>query len=392
MVKLMSKGLVEASNLSGISEMFNLANGIKGDLVRFETGGVDLPTPSHIIKSANAAMLDGKTNYAPYNGTDGFRNAIVNKLELKNKIHKKMEDILVTAGASEALFLAFQAMLEKGDEVVLANPSWPHFAEMIKLAEGVPVDVPFLSGDGQRFDASVLENSITSKTRIILINSPHNPTGAILSKKELEQVAEIAMDKRLPVISDEVYEDLVFDSNKHTSIGSMYDEVISVYSLSKTYAMCGWRVGYIAANPKLVEAMVKLHVYSVTCIPSFIQIAGQTALEGDQSSVSEIVKIYEGRRNRLVNGLNSIPGIKCPVPKGALYTWPDISQYGSSEDVARRLLDHGHCVTVHGSAFGSKGDGKLRLSLSLDEDRIKEGIKRIRGELERDTNIEFKNK
>lgn len=382
MVKLMPKNLIETSKLSGISEMFNLANEINGDLIRFETGGVDFDTPKHIINSANQAMLDGKTNYSPYKGTDDLRNAIISKLERKNGIIKKLDDIIVTNGASQALFLTFQALLNKGDEVVLADPSWPHFSEMIKLSEGVPVEVPFLSKDGQGFDATSLENSITSKTRIILINSPHNPTGAVLSKKDLEEVAEIAADKRLTVISDEVYEDFVYDSNKHVSIGSMHENTISIYSFSKTYAMCGWRLGYIAADPKLVNAMVKLHVYSVTCIPPFVQIAGQTALDGDQSSVSKMAKTYEKRRDRMVNGLNSISGIKCPKPKGSLYVWPDTSKYGKSKDVAIRLLKKGKCVTVHGSAFGSEGEGRLRLSLSLDEKQINEGIKRIGNVLE----------
>jgi aspartate/methionine/tyrosine aminotransferase len=377
----MTKELVEGAKLSGISEMYDLANRMGTDLIRFETGGVDFPTPGHIIRSANAAMLEGKTNYAPYKGHDNLRSAIAGKLERKNGIHKGIEEILVTTGGSEALFLLFQTMLGKGDEVILANPSWPHFAEMIRLSDGLPVEVPFLSEDGQRFDGALLEQAITSRTAAILINSPHNPTGNVLSKSNLEQIAEIAGPKNIPVISDEVYEDLVYDSNKHVSMGSVYDNVISLYSFSKTYAMCGWRMGYIAANAKLVDAMTKLHIYSVTCVPSFIQMAGQTALEGDQSEVSKMVKAYEQRRNCMVNGLNSIPNIKCPVPKGALYAWPDISHYGSSKDVAKRLLEKSRCVTVPGSAFGSMGEGRLRLSLSLSEDRINEGIKRIKEEL-----------
>ncbi len=377
----MARELIEASRLSGINEMYNLANRMGGDLVRFETGGVDFPTPSHIVKSASDAMSEGKTNYSPYKGHDGLRSAISAKLERKNGIRRGIEEIMVTTGGSEALYLVFQAILGSGDEVIISNPSWPHFAEMIKLSGGVPAGVPFISKDGQRFDAAALENGITPRTRAILINSPHNPTGNVLSKDELEQVAEIAGRKGIPVVSDEVYEDLVYDSNKHVSIGSMYSNVISLYSFSKTYAMCGWRLGYIAADAKLIDAMTKLHIYSVTCVPSFIQMAGQTALEGDQSGVKEMVKAYERRRNRLVKGLNSIPNVRCPLPKGALYAWPDISHYGSSKDVARRLVEQGRCVTVHGSAFGSEGEGRLRLSLSLSEERIDEGVKRVKEEL-----------
>jgi aspartate/methionine/tyrosine aminotransferase len=355
--------------------MYNLANSMGGDLVRFETGGVDFPTPDHIVKSANAAMLEGKT---PYKGNDGLRSAIAAKLERKNGIHKSTEEIMVTTGGSEALFLVFQAMINKGDEVIVANPSWPHFAEMIKLSGGLPVEVPFISKDGQKFDAAPLERAITSRTRAILINSPHNPTGNVLSEDELKQIADLAGQKGIPVISDEVYEDLVYDSNRHVSIGSLYDNVISLYSFSKTYAMCGWRLGYLAADVKLIDTMTKLHIYSVTCVPSFIQMAGQTALEGDQSGVSDMVKAYKQRRNCLINGFNSIPNIKCPIPKGALYAWPDVSYYGKSNDIAKRLVEKARCVTVPGSAFGSSGEGRLRLSLSLSEDRINEGIRRMK--------------
>jgi aspartate/methionine/tyrosine aminotransferase len=374
----MSKYLLDTVKLSGISEMYDLANKMGGDLVRFETGGVDFPTPEHIIKSANASMLEGGTNYAPYKGHDSLRSAISIKLARKNNIHKRLDDIMVTMGASEALFLVFQAILQNGDEVILADPSWPHFSEMIKLARGVPVGVPFISADGQEFDASLLEDRITPQTRAILINSPHNPTGNVLSDNDIRQVSEIARRKGMLVISDEVYEDLVYDTNKHLSIGATYENVISLFSFSKTYAMCGWRLGYIAADSKLIDAMTKLHIYSVTCLPSFIQMAGQTALEGDQSGVSKMAKQYEQRRDCLVAGLNSIPHIKCPVPKGALYAWPDISHYGKSKDVAKMLVEKSRCVTVPGSAFGSKGEGKLRLSLSLSTDRINEGTTRIK--------------
>jgi aspartate aminotransferase len=373
----MSKILIDSTLNSGISEMFNLANKIGGDLIRFETGGVDLPTPERIIKSASDAMFIGETNYAPYKGIDSLRESIIKKLELKNKISKNIDDILVTAGGSEALFLTFQALFEKGDEIIISDPSWPHFVEMIKFSGGVAVPAQFISRDGQKVDLDIVERLITTKTRAILINSPHNPTGAVLSKKDLERVVEIAEKYKLIIISDEVYEDFVYGSNKHISIGSLYDNVISIYSLSKTYAMCGWRLGYVAANPELVDRMTKLHMYSITCIPRFIQTAGKAALDGDQSDVRNMVKIYESRRNLLVNRLNGIDNINCPMPKGALYAWPDISKYGNSKEIAIKLLQKAGCVTVPGSAFGAGGEGRLRLAMSLSEEEINKGIDKI---------------
>jgi aspartate/methionine/tyrosine aminotransferase len=299
-------------------------------------------------------------------------------LEKVNGIRKSKEDILVTAGASGALFLVFQALLNRGDEVLLADPSWPHFAEMIKLSGGTTTGVPFISKDGKEFDAAALENSITGKTKVLLINSPHNPTGAVLSRKNLEEIAKIAEKRKLKVISDEVYEDFVYDLNKHDSIGSFYDNSISVYSFSKTYAMCGWRLGYVGADAHTVELMTKLNLYSITCIPPFIQMAGIAALEGDQSSVQEMVRRYRNRRDILVKGLNEINGIKCPSPNGSIYVWPDVSGLGESRSIAESLVKKSKCVTVPGEVFGANGNGRLRLSLSIDESRINEGLKRIK--------------
>jgi len=372
-----SKEELDEIRFSGIGEMFNLANRIGGDLIRFETGDVDFATPAHIVESATEQLHNGLTHYAPYKGYDTLRQAIVNKLALKNRITKSLEDILVTSGGSGALYLAFQALLSEGDEVIISNPSWPHFAEMIRLAGGVPVEAPFISRDGREFDSAILENAITSKTRIILVNSPHNPSGAVLNKKDLREIAAIAEKCGATVLSDEVYESFVFDSNEHESIATISDNVVSVYSFSKTYAMCGWRLGYISANPILVERMTKLNLYSVTCIPPFIQLAGLAALEGDQTCVYEMVHAYQKRRDQLVTGLNAIPGVKCPSPRGSVYVWPDISYYGDSRNVAKQLVEKAKCVTVPGCVFGSNGEGRLRLSLSLDEAKIAKGIARL---------------
>lgn len=369
---------LEKSKFSGIGQMFNLANNLGGDIIRFETGDVDFPTSAHIIDYACNKLRQGFTHYAPYQGYDKLREAIVNKLDQFNHIEKKSEELLITAGASGALFLSFHALLKKGDEVILANPSWPHFLEMIKFAGGVPKLIPFISADGQKFFPEVLEGAITTKTKAILINSPHNPTGFIFTKKELGKIAEIAEKSNIIIISDEVYENFTYGSNRHYSIGSLYDNVISVYSFSKTYAMCGWRLGYIASNSMLTSLMTKLSMYDITCVPLFIQMAGLAALKGDQSGISKMVNVYKDRCKSIVDGLNSIDGIKCVMPKGSIYVWPDVSNLGNSDYVAETLVKKSRCVTVPGEVFGSEGKGRLRLALSLDKNRIEEGIERIR--------------
>jgi aminotransferase len=369
---------LEKSRFSGIGKMFNLANSMGGDLVRFETGDIDFPTPKHIVDFAHDELKQGFTHYAPYQGYERLREAIVNKLRKFNNIEKKQEDLLITSGASGALFLAFQALLKRNDEVILADPSWPHFDEMIKFANGVARPTPFLSADGQRFLPEVLEDAITKRTKVILLNSPHNPTGFVFTKKDLQKIADIAEKSNITVISDEVYESFTYGLNTHYSIGAVYDKVVSVYSFSKTYAMCGWRLGYVASNRILSELMTKLSLYSVTCIPPFIQMAGLAALEGNQKSVKNMVKTYANRCYTLANNLNSIDGMSCKMPKGSIYVWPDVSKIGNSFQVAEELVRKSKCVTVPGEVFGRGGKGRLRLAVSLSSMQIREGLKRIR--------------
>ena len=373
-----------AKRLQNITEsatlrISNLANELKiqgKDIISFSLGEPDFNTPKHICDAAKMSIDRGDTHYTPSPGIPELRKAISEKLKKDNNIEARPGSIIVTPGAKQAIFEVMLSVLEEGDEAILFDPAWVSYEPCIKLAGAKPIWVPTLRDDG--FTPSGLEDYITKKTKLIVINSPCNPTGGVYGKRTLKEIADIAIDKNILVLSDEIYEKIIYDQ-KHHSIGSMdgmQDITITVNGFSKAYAMTGWRLGYVSAPKNVFEQMLKLHSHSVSQATSFIQYAGIAALQGDQTCIDSMVQEFKARRDLLVKGLNDL-GIKCARPDGAFYAFADVSEYGSGEKIAELLLNKAYVATTPGDAFGSQGNDFIRISYATSRERIKEALKRI---------------
>ena len=373
-----------AKRLQNITEsatlrISNLASELKSqgkDIISFSLGEPDFTTPSHIIDAAKASLERGETHYTPSPGIPELRKAIAEKLKKENKIETKPGNIIVTPGAKQAIFEVILSVLREGDEAILFDPAWVSYDPCIQLAGARTVWAPTSRNNG--FSPENISEYITKKTKLIVINSPCNPTGSVYSKKTLKEIADISIDKNIFVLSDEIYEKIIYD-REHISIASldgMQDLTITVNGFSKAYAMTGWRLGYVNAPKEVYEPMLKLHSHSVSQATSFVQYAGIAALQGDQAPVASMVREFRARRDLLVRGLNKI-GIKCARPDGAFYAFADVSEYGTGEKVAELLLNKAFVATTPGSAFGEAGNDFIRISYATSQERIKEALKRM---------------
>ncbi len=373
-----------AKRLQNITEsatlrISNLANELKSqgkDIISFSLGEPDFTTPSHIIDAAKASLDRGETHYTPSPGIPELRRAITRKLKEENKIETKPGNIIVTPGAKQAIFEVTLSVLQEGDEAILFDPAWVSYDPCIQLAGAKTIWAPTSKDNG--FSPENIGEYITKKTKLIIINSPCNPTGSVYSKETLKEIADYAIDKNILVLSDEIYEKIIYD-REHISIGSMddmQDLTITVNGFSKAYAMTGWRLGYVAAPKEIYESMLKLHSHSVSQATSFVQYAGIAALEGDQAPVAAMVQEFKTRRDLLVRGLNEL-GLKCEKPDGAFYAFADVSEYGTGEDVAKILLNNAFVATTPGSAFGETGNDFIRISYATSQERIKEALRRM---------------
>jgi aspartate/methionine/tyrosine aminotransferase len=362
---------------SGIRKLFNLAQG-KKDLVSFGIGEPDFITPTHIREAAKKALDEGYTRYTPNLGFPEFREALAIKLNQKNKISVTPEEVVVASGGTEALFFSFYTLINPGDEVIIPDPGFVTYESQIYFAGGTPVYSPLREENNFHPDLKELKNCVTSKTKAILLNSPSNPTGAAFKKEELLVIAEIAKEKDLFVISDELYEDIVYDGREHISIASlpgMKERTISIFGFSKSYAMTGWRLAYLAAPLNLVKEIAK---------NSVAQRAGLAAIQGSQDCVKEMFTAYNERRNVLTKGLNEIKRLSCYTPEGTFYAFVNIKDTGmTSKELSMYLLEECKVVTVPGTAFGEQGEGYIRLSFATSLEDIKEGIRRIRKGIEK---------
>jgi aminotransferase len=315
-------------------------------------------------------------------GLPVFREAVAKKAKEFNGIDCTADNVHITFGAGAGLLLTFFTLLDPGDEVIIHSPCFPNYHQYICLPGAVPVVVDTYEKDGFRITAEALEAAITPKTRAILINSPCNPTGAILEREDLEQIAAIAKKHDIVIVSDEPYETILFDGRKHCSIASlpgMENHAITVNSHSKSYAMTGWRIGYIIAPVKVREQMSLLQESMGSSVTSAVQVAAAEALNGPQDVVWEMTRAYEKRRDVLVNGLNTIKGFSCAMPGGSFYAFPNITGTGmKSQELAMMLLDKVQVVTIPGTAFGDAGEGYLRMVFAQEEDTIAAGVERIR--------------
>jgi len=370
---------------SGIRKLFDLAQD-KKDLVSFGIGEPDFITPIHIREAAKKALDEGYTRYTPNLGFPEFREALADKLNLKNKISVIPEEVVITSGGTEALFFSFYSLINPGDEVIIPDPGFVAYESQVFLTGGTPVYLPLRGENNFHPDLEELKNCITPKTKAILLNSPSNPTGAAFDENELLAIAQIAQEKNLVVISDELYEDIIYDGRKHISIASlpgMKDRTISIFGFSKSYAMTGWRLAYLTTEANLIKEMTKLLQNTAVCANAIAQRAGLAAIRGPQDCVTKMFNAYNERRNVLVKGIDEIQGLSCRPPEGTFYAFVNIKETGmSAEELSMYLLEECKVVTVPGTAFGEQGEGYIRLSFATSLDMIKEGIARIKKGIE----------
>ncbi len=373
---------IKSIRYSGIRRLFDLAQSTSG-VVSLGIGEPDYRTPEHVIEAAKEALELGYTHYTPNAGFLDLRIAITEKISRENNIvaDPKTETI-VTVGGAGAIFLATTVLLDPGDEVLIPDPGFVTYEPCIVMTGGIPVPVPVREEDSFRMLPSDVEDRITDKTKCIILNSPQNPTGGVLLEKDLRGITQIAVENNLAVISDEVYEKLLYDGAKHLSIGSfpeMAERTITVNSFSKTYAMTGWRVGYAVGPPEIVGEMVKIQQNTVANAPAVAQRAALAALEGPQDFVHEMVREYDQRRRYLAEHLNELDYFSCTLPKGAFYIFANISKSGlSSMDFAEALLRVGKVATVPGTAFGDLGEGYLRLCYATPVGKISKAFEGMR--------------
>ncbi|ODS41981.1 MAG: aromatic amino acid aminotransferase [Candidatus Altiarchaeales archaeon IMC4] len=373
---------VRETPFSGIRKFFDMVQETEG-VVSLGVGEPDFPTPEPLKDAGIRAIESDNTAYTSNYGLIELREKISKKLKDKNGISANPKnEVLVTAGTSEALDLAFRAILNPGDEVIVPEPSYVSYKPCVWFANCTPVAVPTFEENEFRITSQDIEKRITKKTRAIVVASPNNPTGSVLTKKDLEDIAGLAVENNLVVISDEIYEELIYDGRKHYSIGSfpgMEDRTITINGFSKSYAATGWRIGYAAGNHEFIEAMMKIHQYAMLCAPSVSQYAMLGAFDCE-NEVKGMVREYDHRRKLLVKGLNAIQGISCIMPAGAFYVFPNIKKTGlKSEEFAQRLLKEAKVATVPGSTFGQSGEGYVRCSYSVSRETITEALEKIEG-------------
>ncbi|MEM0217811.1 MAG: pyridoxal phosphate-dependent aminotransferase [Candidatus Nezhaarchaeales archaeon] len=367
---------------SGIRRLFDLAQKMSG-VINFGIGEPDLDTPTCVREAGKRAIDLGYTHYTPNAGYPELREAIAKKLRVENGIDVTAENIIVTTGASTGLLLSVLTLIEPGDEVLIPDPGFVIYEAIVNMVGGKPVRVPLVEEEDFRMTPEKVDELVTSKTKCIFLNSPHNPTGAVLEFSDIKGIAEIAMDNGIYVISDEVYEKLVYDGAKHYSIASipgMEDLAITVNSFSKTFAMCGWRIGYVAASKRLIDEMIKLQQYTVVNAPSISQMAALEGLKNPEvkTFIDEMVKEYDKRRRFMVERINKITGFRAKLPKGAFYVFANVKELGlKSTDLAELILEKAAVATVPGSAFGPNGEGYLRFCYATSLANIELGLERI---------------
>ena len=346
----------------------------------FGAGEPDFDTPEHIKEAAARALHEGKTKYAPNDGIVELRAAIADKLTQENKLSYKPEQILVSNGAKHSLFNIFMALCRDGDEVIIPAPYWLSYPEMVRVAGGRPVFVRGLEANGLKITPAQLEAAITPRTRALVINSPSNPTGMVYSRDELRALAEVAVTHNLILVSDEIYERMVYDGVEAVSVGALSPEIfkrtITVNGFSKPYSMTGWRLGYFAGPLDIVKAASALQSHSTSAPNTFAQYGAVAALRGSQDCVTRMVKAFDERRQYLYKRLTGMKGITCAKPSGAFYVFPNIASFGlSSIDFSAKLLEREKMTVVPGLPFGA--DENVRLSYACSMANIEEGMTRL---------------
>jgi len=350
-------------------------------VVHLEIGEPDFDTPAHVSQAAMAALQAGATHYGPSAGLPELRAAIADDSSRRRGVKATPEMVVVTPGGKPIMFFVILALVDPGDEVLYPNPGFPIYESMIRYIGGVPVPVRLLEEKQFALDVDQLLSRVSRKTRLIILNSPHNPTGGIIPEDGLRAIADAAVKHGIPVLSDEIYGRILYDA-EHKSIAAlpgMQPLAIVLDGFSKTYAMTGWRLGYGVMPAPFAQQVAKLQTNSTSCTATFTQLAGVAALAGDQGSVDAMVAEFKRRRDVIVEGLRAIPGIQCVRPKGAFYAFPNIFGTGySARALADRLLDEAGVACLAGTAFGEFGEGHLRFSYANSLANIEEALGRIR--------------
>jgi aspartate/methionine/tyrosine aminotransferase len=350
------------------------------EIIHLEIGEPDFDTPANVVEAGIDALRKGWTHYGPAAGLPELRQAIADYVSRTRKVPVASDEVVVVPGGKPIIFFTILALIESGDEVIYPNPGFPIYESMVNYSVGKGVPIPLREERDFSVDVKELASLITDHTRLIILNSPHNPTGGILTKKDILDIAEAIGDRNILVLSDEIYSRLIYDG-EHFSIMSVpgfKDRTILLDGFSKTYAMTGWRMGYGVMRPDLATQIAKLATNATSCTASFTQIAGIEALRGDQSSVDKMSNEFRRRRDVFVAGLNKIKGFSCRMPKGAFYAFPNITRTGwSSKKLADALLDEAGVAALAGTAFGAHGEGYLRFSVANSLENLNKALARI---------------
>ncbi len=350
-------------------------------IIHLEIGEPDFDTPEHIRDAAKEALDNGFTHYGPSPGQMELRVAIAKHQSERQGYEISPERVIVTPGGKPVMFFTMMALIERGDEAIYPNPGFPIYESMIEYMGGTAVPVPLKEEFDFSLDVEQLRGLVTDATKLVVVNTPNNPCGSIIPRDDLQKIAEIAVERDLVVLSDEIYKDMYYDGDHDsiTQFPDMIDRTIILDGFSKSYAMTGWRLGYGIFPEWLVEPVSRLMTNSVSCTSVFSQMAAIAALEGPQDSVSEMMEEFTARRDLVVEGLNSLPGVTCRVPRGAFYAFPNITGTGlSSKEFADRALSEAGVALLAGTAFGDYGDGYIRISFANSRENLREGIDRLR--------------
>jgi aspartate aminotransferase len=355
-------------------------------IVHLEIGEPDFDTPKHVTEAAVDALRAGWTHYSPSAGLPELRSAVVDELAASHGVTVDPSEVVVVPGGKPTVFYAIMALAAEGDEVIYPNPGYPAYESVIGFAGATPVPVHLREEMDFRFDVGELAAKITDNTRLIILNSPQNPTGGVLTEQDMDDIATAIGDRDIMILSDEIYAKLIFEG-KHVSPFNhpkLKDRTIFMDAFSKAYAMTGWRLGYLVCRHDLAKEMGRLVTNTVSCSASFSQIAGAAALRGDQSSVEVMRSEFQRRRDYFVNALNTIRGVSCRMPKGAFYAFPNITGTGFDErELADRLLEEAGIACLPGSAFGVYGAGHLRFSMANSMENLELAIERLKRFLEK---------
>jgi len=371
---------------SELSDPFGLVYALPKDVLRLTAGEPDFDTPEFIRNAAKSAMDEGFTHYSPAVGYEDLRKAVAEKLRRENRIsYDHAKEIVITPGSTSGIFLAMLALLDPGDEVLVPDPAWFHYRTLIRCRGAKPVDVPVrFEGDTASLDLVEARRRVTSRTKMLILNSPQNPTGMMLSRELIEQFGDLAVKHDLWILSDEVYEKIVYPGNVHISPASLLglkERTLTSNGFSKAYAMTGWRVGYLAGLQEVMDKVAALSGYILNCPSSVSQRAALTAMTDQrmEPAVKAMIERFTKRREIVLEVLGNLPGIRVYPPKGAFYAWIDITGTGmSSEEFSSKLLEEQKVGVMPGPLFGKQGEGHIRISFATREDTLQEALGRFR--------------